>query len=349
MRIADVLTPELRRSLIQSSVREYGEKGYTNAAIAKILKRHMGVEISPRELREFRTVADAVRFRAPGIRANKKEGKASWRDWLPVLKKMQELKKRGSWSQDEAFIEVGDGTRPVAIASFSDQHWGAWSTDYDLFEKCTDELKEIPDFYAILTGDLGHYAIKLRGVLEVADNLLPPEQQTDSLEDWLDDVKDKVIAALWDNHGIQRGENQAGESSLKRLLSRRVTYFNGIGHIDIKVGDQIYHGAISHKFRGSSFLNPCHAQMRYMRFVGTDREFAMQGDTHEYGVAKYADGGKVRVAINSGSLQLNSGYGKRFFSLKTMPVFPLIVFWPDRHEMTPLTNVAEWLKFRKTI
>jgi hypothetical protein len=277
------------------------------------------------------------------VKANKKTGELNWRDWVPQMQAMQRLKKSASHSQDSACIELGDGKSPVALGSFSDMHMGAWGSDYDLLTQFTNEFLGIPNLYIALLGDYGHYAIKLRSVLEVSDNLLPPEQQTDFLDSWFGEIWHKVAFATWENHGVERQEKQAGESSTKRLLSKKVVYFNGIGHADIKVGDQIYRGAVSHKFRGNSIHNPIHGQMRYMRFEGHDREWCMSGDTHVPGMAKYTDGPKERVAINSGSLQLNSGFGKRYFSLVTHPVFPLIVFRHDRHEMVPFWSVKEWL------
>ena len=86
--------------------------------------------------------------------------------------------------------------------------------------------------------------------------------------------------------------------------------------------------------------------MRYMRYEGTDRDFAMMGDLHVPGMVKYTDGAKTRVAINTGSIQANSGFAKRYFSLKTHPVYPIIVFYPDRHEMLPFWSVKEWLAWR---
>jgi hypothetical protein len=276
-------------------------------------------------------------------KVNKKTGDTNWREWVPAMKGMQALKRKGSWSQEEAFIELGDGKSPVALAPFSDQHMGAWSTNYDELVRFTDELLTTPNLYIGLLGDYGHYAIKLRNVLEVADNLLPPEQQTDFLESWFNEIWGRVAFATWENHGVERQEKQAGESSTKRLLSRKVTYFNGIGHITIKVGNQEYNGAVSHVFRGRSIENPCHAQMRYMRREGITCEFAMQGDTHTPGMIKYTDGAKTRVAINTGSLQQNSGYAKRYFSLTTHPVYPILVFHHDKHLITPYWSIAEWL------
>ena len=86
--------------------------------------------------------------------------------------------------------------------------------------------------------------------------------------------------------------------------------------------------------------------MRYMRREGIDREICMAGDSHVPGMIKYTDGGKVRVAINSGTTQTNSGYGKRFFSLTTHPVFPCVVLSPESHQVSPMWSIAEWLDMK---
>jgi hypothetical protein len=287
-----------------------------------------------------------LRMTGQGIRSDKKTGELHWREMVPALKGMQDLKRKASHSQDRAFIELGDGSRPVALVSFSDQHMGSWGADYESLMRMTDELIETSDLYIALLGDYGQYSIKLRNVLEMADNLMPPEMQTQFIESWFNDIWHRVAFATWDNHAVERQEKQAGESSIKDMLSKKVTYFNGIGHVDLKVGSEVYLGAVSHVFRGRSMLNPCHAGQRYMRFEGTDREWTMMGDSHVPGMLKYTDGDKTRIAINAGSLQINSGFGKRYFSLTTHPVYPLIVFNPEKHMATPFWSVKEWLEFR---
>lgn len=281
-----------------------------------------------------------------GMKTNKKEGETNWREWVPAFQQFQTLKKKGSYSQDEATVELPSDGRPVALMAFSDQHLGAWSTDYEQLVQLTDEILSTPDLYIALLGDYGHYAIKLRNVLEVADNIIPPEQQTDFLESWFNEIWPKVALATWENHGVERQEKQAGESSTKRLLSRKVIYHNGIGHTDFKVGSQVYKGTFSHTFRGRSIENPVHGQMRYMRREGQDRDFAMAGDSHVPGMAKYTDGPKVRVAVNCGSLQANSGYAKRYFSLKTHPVYPIVTLDPNEHCIQPYWSIKDWLTAR---
>lgn len=344
MTLAEIMAEKAKRKEANTAVWHYIHLGVRPRKIIAYIKRDFGIAMSRGAIADVKDGPPPdLTLQASGIKSNKKHGRFKWREWVPALEKMQELRSKASFSQDEAFIELGDGTRPVALVCFSDQHMGAWSTNYRNLVRFTDEFLSIKDLYILLLGDIGQYAIKLRNVLEVSDNILPPEQQTQFIEDWLDEMQHKIVASVWDNHGVERQESQAGESILKRILSRRVTYFNGIGHLDIKVGKQIYKVCASHKFRGRSMLNPVHAILRYMRFEGIDREIGFMGDSHVPGMAKYTDGPKVRVAVNSGSLQDNSGYAKRYFSLKTHDVFPCLVLDPDVHEATPYWSVKEWL------
>jgi hypothetical protein len=286
------------------------------------------------------TVSNCVRNPLPVVeRSNKKRGEFNWREVNPWIKRGQEIKKKASYSQDEANIILGDGKKPVILATLSDMHIGSWGADHEMLEKITDELLSIEPLYVALLGDYGEYAISLRGVLETCSQILPPDLQTEYIESWFEEIWHKVAWATFDNHNITRSEKAAGESSLKKMISKKVVYHNGIGHVDIKVGEQIYRIASSHRFRGSSILNPVHACMRYLRMEAPDREIAMMGDLHVPGMAQYAEGGGIRIAINTGTLHANSGYAKRWFSLKSHPVFPCIVLRHDRHEATPFWSI----------
>lgn len=267
----------------------------------------------------------------------------NWRRANRAIGTMQDLRRSVSVSTERATIPLGDGKRPILLATLSDVHFGAWSSDHDLFERITDEILSIHDLYVALVGDLAHMAIKLRGVLEVTDNILPPELQLRYLESWLDEIQHKVAFATWDNHAVMREEAASGISAIKLALGDRFVYCNGIGHLDLTVGQETYKVAASHFFRGRSMLNPVHAQMRYMRMEGLDREICLAGDSHVPGMMKYTDGPMERIAINTGSTQTNSGYAKRLFSLKTHPIFPCVELWHDRHLAIPYWSIQEWL------
>jgi hypothetical protein len=284
-------------------------------------------------------------LRGPAAVADKKVGTFDWREACDVAIKMQAIKKRMSWSQDEAKIPLGDGKRPVILMGFGDTHIGAYGANYALFKSITEEIIKTPNLYVALMGDLAEMAIRLRGVLEVTSQVLTPEMQDAFLESWLEDIADKVAFATWDNHAVMRQENAAGVSSMKQMLSRRFVYHNGIGHSDLIVGKQVYKVAASHKFRGSSMFNRMHAQGRYVRQEAADRELVLMGDIHTYGFSYTEDGGQERCYVTGGTLHENSGYAKRFFSLKTSPHYPCVVLHADSHQMVPFKTIGQALRY----
>lgn len=271
----------------------------------------------------------------------------NWRDAIHTAQEMQQVAKSASQGQDFATIELDAEEEDPFLLFLSDTHIGDWATDYDAFERITDEILETPGLYVGLLGDLANMAIKLRGVAEVAGgSLFTPELQLRILEQWLDTIAHKVAFATWDNHAVEREEAGTGISAFASLQKRHVAYFGGIGHPNIIVGEESYGLAVSHRFRGSSLDNPCHAPMRYLRREAPDRELAAMGDYHVPGIVKFSYGGRDRVAVNTGSTQTGSVYARRHYSLFTQPTMPGVVLGTTDHAITPYYSVGEWKRAR---
>lgn len=281
----------------------------------------------------------------PDVRPlDKKRGTFNWRNVTKWIEDGKKWKHDASWSQDFATIELGHGD-PVIFAPFSDQHVGSWGSDHGALEKITDEILRTPNLFLALLGDYAEFAIKMRSVLEMTSQVIPPDMQVEFLEDWLTEISPRVAFATWCNHGVEREEKGSGVSSIKRVLSRNTVYANGIAHVDLKVGHETYKVAASHVFKqGRSSINPLASQMRYMRFQGLDREICIQGDTHTPGLIQYMDGPLNRVCLNAGTLHVNSGYGKRYYSLFTSSAYPCVVLYPDRHRIVPFWSVEDAAK-----
>jgi hypothetical protein len=281
------------------------------------------------------------------VRSDKKRAEINWREWNEHALRTQELYAKAKTSQTFASITLGDGKSPVCVLPWSDLHWGARGTNYKIFRKSTEEIAETPNLYIALVGDLVEFAIKLRSVAEVCAQIFGPDKQVQFLESWIDEIKHKFILATWCNHAVEREEKQSGVSAVKRMLAERTVMFDGIGHADINVGKQVYRLAFSHKFRGYSYLNAPHAGQRYMRFQGTDREIAVMGDIHQPAFNHYYDGDKERLSLVAGTLNVDSAYAKRYFSIFTQPEYPCIDLDPNEHSFTPFKNLATWKRFRK--
>lgn len=268
--------------------------------------------------------------------------KVNWREMKNLVQQTQRLKKRISGSQN--FLNRHIKTKkPICIMVLGDTQLGSFGTDYDLFEKLTDQIVNTPNLYVIIVGDIIQMAIKMRGLAEVLDNAISPDMQLMWLESWLEEIEHKVIASTWDNHSSMREEKVIGYSRYGQIFSKKVPFFNGIGHINLKVGNETYKIAASHFFRGKSMYNKAHAPMRYMREKANNIEIAVQGDFHQPGILMQEFGGVWRLSIVCGSIQTDSTYAKRFFSLETLPNMPCFTLHPKKHLFNAYATVGHFL------
>ena len=320
--------------------------------IAQILSEKHNITVNPETFRTYvrkyikGKERDREQYKTDAIETDKKIENFHWRDWVKPIQKLQKLASKGSGGQDFATWKIKTD-REICVLVLGDTQLGSWATNYEQFMQITEDILTIPDLYVILVGDLLQTAIKMRGVLEVMDNLIPPKFQMKFLDSWLMEIKHKVIASTWDNHSVMRQEDAVGYSEYSEMFKRHTIYFGHIGHLDMQVGNVVYKWAVSHFFTGKSLLNPLHAPMRYMRHEGQDRDIAAQGDFHRAGIMKYVEGRQDRVAMVCGSIQTDSGYGKRFFSLRTTDNFPCVTLNPKEKMITPYWSVKEWLEARK--
>lgn len=280
----------------------------------------------------------------PSMSWDKREIEFHWTDVLGSLEDLQQIAKAASGSQDRAsfVIETDD---PAPVLFISDWHIGSWGTSYKTVAEITQQIRE-HKLWVVVLGDMLQMAIKLRNVLEVSDNALPPRLQIRFLQSWLQDIAPHILWATWDNHSVVREEAATGFSQYAELFRDKTVYHSGIGHVDLTVGGETYKVASSHRFRGNSYLNPTHGQMRYGRMEAQDREVIVAGDSHTPAMQTYADGAMPRIAINCGSLLTDSGYSKRYYSLSTHDWMPVVVFEATRHLFTGYPSLTHYLAGR---
>jgi hypothetical protein len=256
-----------------------------------------------------------------------------WRRMVEFLLHSQDIKSAHSRSTKHLKLAF-PGDKPILLLPISDWHFGSFGTDYEAIMRFCEWIHR-NDVKLALIGDMLQMSIKLRGVLEVSDNALTPELQMEFLKDWMKEFGPQCLFSTWDNHSVMRTEDATGLNPYGDIMAEHCPYFNGIGHIDIAIGEIEYKIAASHFFQGRSIYNPCHGQMRYARMEAHDRDVIIAGDSHVPGMIQYKDGGKVKTAINCGSLQGNSGYARRFFSITPHPEFPCLILSNEEHNAIP--------------
>ena len=270
-----------------------------------------------------------------------------WKDAVDYVKTSQEFK--GKTSNSDEHIELSfKRDSPMYIMVWGDQQIGDFGTDMDLFLEATDLLLNNDDLYVILAGDILQMAILRRSIAELlSGSALNPKQQIHFLDSWLKEIKHKVICSTWCNHAVMREEKAIGWSPVAETMAKHTAYFNGIGHIDLSINDITYKLAVSHRFKGKSYINKNHGPTRYYREYANDREIVAQGDYHDPGVQTQTYGGIDRLTAVCGSIQTKSGYAKRHFTLKTYPYIPVIALDSEQHLFEGFKNMNSYMRFCK--
>lgn len=276
----------------------------------------------------------------------KKTGTTDWREIFEHAKRTKELKRKASWSQDFAAINIQKKygiTKPIVIQCLSDLHIGSLATNYDALKEITDGILNTPNLYVILNGDLTETTVMFKNALAVHSQSMDIDMQHNVLESWLNTIAPKVLSAGWDNHGIEREEKWGAYSHIKELLNRRFIYHNGMGEIEIEHGEATYRLIVSHKIAGYSIFNQLHGAKRLMRLQFPNADICITGDKHTPDIETYYEGKFKRAALMGGSFKMDDGYSKRYFSLYTHADMPCVVLYPDQKYFIVTMNAGEAL------
>lgn len=279
------------------------------------------------------------------VSADKKVGEVHWREVLSLMKANQEQHKKASWSQDAANVTLNTNYNDIIFQPLSDLHIGSIASDYDSFLRYTNLILDTPNLYIALLGDLCDNFVNFRNMLAVHQQILSPEQQDEFIEDWINEIKHKVLFATWGNHE-ELEEKNTGRNIIKRVLKHNVIYMNGIGTAEININDKAkYKFAVTHKTRYNSSFNITHGLKQLARKDIPDADVYIAGDTHVPAMETAFERGTVQTFIKLGTLKVDDGYGKRYFSYSTSDAMPCAVLSADSKHVTSFWTIEEALKY----
>jgi len=115
-------------------------------------------------------------------------------------------------------VDLGKDKDSIVILPLSDVHLGSALFNRKLFNKTLQRLKDEPNTYTILNGDLIDNANKL-SVGDVYGATLTPEQQINTLANLLEPIKDKILCATSGNHE-KRTYRTCGIDIMNQVMSR---------------------------------------------------------------------------------------------------------------------------------
>jgi hypothetical protein len=189
------------------------------------------------------------------------------------LKRRADLRQKVENKEHEATVEVKTD-KPIGLVWWADVHAGGVHVDYDRLKWEAEEIKRNPYLKVALGGDFSDSYIWLTGAYEDIANLNEQNLFLYKLVEYIG--IEKVLFAVIGNHPAwARKSGLDGYNELKK----RIPLFDGIGTVDLWVNDIPYTGAIIHKAKGSSYMDPNFGGKRFLR-ENDGYDFVMTAHNH---------------------------------------------------------------------
>lgn len=207
--------------------------------------------------------------------------------WLEQLSTIQSFTLRARPVTTVAEVRLKTDGRPIAFVQTSCWHLGGLYTAYAGFRERLESLLNIDRCYWGSLGDEWE-GFPPGWAATVFNNLVPPSMQKILVWKIIEKLasKGKLLYSCWSNHPAFTEKITGEDESASMYYKAGVPYFNAKGILKLFVDDEMYVFDIAHSFKGSSELNPNHAQGREFR-IFPYADFVISGHKHAFSYQEY--------------------------------------------------------------
>ena len=206
------------------------------------------------------------------------------------------LRQRAEMKEWDTTIEIKT-ERPIGIVWWADQHVGGQFVDYERLKWEADEIRDNPYLKVGLGGDFSDSFVWLPAAFDDVANLTEQNLYLYRLMEYVG--WDKILFCVIGNH--QKWSRRSGLDGYDEMR-RRIPVFEGVGTVDLEINDIKYTGAVIHKAKGSSYLDPNFGGKRFLR-ENDGYDFVMTAHNHEGGsqtINRKDNRGEREVALLAG-------------------------------------------------
>lgn len=214
-----------------------------------------------------------------------------------------------------------------------DFHLGHTHTNYDLVHTYFKTIKEVPNLFTVLMGDIIDNSVNAyspKGTTNIVDKY----GQMRLVEHLLYSVGDggKILYMIEGNHEM-RSYLSDHFRVCDWLCGEHNNRYGGYGKpFTIQHGEHSYKVFVRHHAKGHSQYNPLHACIRAILFeyseYARDADIVATAHKHESAVARYNVGGKERMLLAIGNSVNWDDYAERSGFLTGIDEYPVVVFYP---------------------
>ncbi len=245
--------------------------------------------------------------------------------------------------------DLGVNVEEIKIIPIGDPHIGSEECDLTLLNKTIQRIKDEPNTYTILMGDIIENSI-IQSVGDVYNQVMTPEAQIDYAVKVFEPIKDKILYAVQGNHS-NRSKKAVDIDPMKIIMGY-------LGKLDVYTRD----GAVlfvsfgknkgRENVRHTATLYPVHGSRGGGRSASfnhvadlakiVDCDIYLHAHTHKPGAFKtsyYKTDSRYKTVYATEKLFINTaaflnygGYGQRATYTPTSKTMPEISIWYERFD-----------------
>lgn len=262
-----------------------------------------------------------------------------------AVKQIRKIKEDASVGQTEATwipqLEYED--RPMLFLFLTDIHYTSIRSDHDLLNYYFDTVKEVPNMFVVTGGDdVDNFNVTLgRVATGVYEDPIESGIQGKAWQQKITEIDraGKLGFMVFGNHtdwsytgGLDWYDTFLGQVEAPILTS------GGIVRTMFRNGAR-YEIAATHKYWGTSKLNPTNACKRYLEHEYPNADIVLLGHTHQSEVLSFERGGKERLGIIGGTLKQCDEYARKHgIGGRAGTPGICVELWPDQQLMQGYKN-----------
>ena len=293
--------------------------------------------------REKRTIIEKAAINFLDMRLKERNYNDVWSSILDFQHVLEEK----SIEQTEAKIRINTKSW-IGVAFIGDLHIGNMATDYKTMLEHRDLIASTENLYVTFNGDYCDNFLPTSHASGMFEALFPPAVQKQLAKDYIETIKDKVIALVSGCHDTFG--QKASDFDLTEYLAKHgeAVYLGNGGTLWLTIGKITYKVVMRHKYRFNSSDNPTATVKKMFEKMG-GFDLGVISHSHiasmEECVKESMDGNLKRLFIRAGTYKTHDRYGKELgFSEGDISV-PIVLFSPDKRDIRGFQDISEGLEY----
>lgn len=247
--------------------------------------------------------------------------------------------------QTKTTIRISDN-KPIGIAHWGDWHLGAQGIAYESFERDKQDIITTDGVFFIGMGDYKENQKPTLIASGTHEQIATTDLQDKLVIQFMSELNSKALALIrgcHDDWDLRINKYDFVENLCSRDVADCVNLWHG-GEINIQLGQETYKINARHKSAGNSQLNTTNAQRRLLDEKGIADVFAV-AHLHYPDLQQVPRHGKDVCYVRSGSYKKYDEYGQKINGYEGSEGVPLLIYFPDRHEVLPFKNLQRGLDY----